>query len=492
MQRQRLTRGPVAVLAKAFVVPLIFFPEVAGVGQAGGEDFAVAGDDPRAAVARGDVGGADEGVGEVACRVLADEVLLVHAGGELDDFGGDFEEGFVEAAQQGDGPLGQAGVFDDEAFVGDQPQAGGGGGGVGTVADQFGARGVVDDDVVAAQRLGVGLRVVDLQRAGGERGGAGREAGGGGFGDVEAVAVGHAARLDAGDFGGDDLAVEQGDDALQRADPAQAFRRDRRFAPAHRFRPRELADDVLDRGFEHLGDGAARGLRDGEPHAVALGELVGGEAGLAEEALQRLRGGGGAGAFDLLADGGGGLGQAFGDQREAAGGGPHGELQRVGDAGGGEARAEQLFQLGAGGGLHAGGDLFRAEFEEEIAHAAGLFREVRRKGLSEGLVPRAPITCRGWVWPAPLRNGAAPQAVWRLRRGRFVAGVARGMQEWGARGVCPSHFTLITWTTPETSRPTRPRSSRSSLGPRPWRDRGRDRCSWRVPAPRSRRALAGG
>src|SRR5690606_36082061 len=69
----------------------VLVPEEAGVGKARGEDLAVAVDDRRPAVGRFYVGGADEGVGEFPV-LLAHEVLLVHARGELDDFGRDFEE----------------------------------------------------------------------------------------------------------------------------------------------------------------------------------------------------------------------------------------------------------------------------------------------------------------------------------------------------------------------------------------------------------------
>ena len=79
------------------------------------------------------------------------------------------------------------------------------------------------------------------------------------------------------------------DDALQRADPAQALGRGRGGAPAHRLGPGEGADDGGDRLGEHVG-GRAAGLVDHrEPDAVALVQLVLGQAGLAQEAFERLR-----------------------------------------------------------------------------------------------------------------------------------------------------------------------------------------------------------
>jgi hypothetical protein len=49
----------------------VLFPEEAGVGQAGGQHFLVAGDDALAAVRRGDVGDADEGGARVRFRAPA-------------------------------------------------------------------------------------------------------------------------------------------------------------------------------------------------------------------------------------------------------------------------------------------------------------------------------------------------------------------------------------------------------------------------------------
>src|SRR6185312_15780183 len=47
----------------------VLLPEEARIAEARGEDFAVAVDDRRAAVRRLDIGGADEGVGQLAARL---------------------------------------------------------------------------------------------------------------------------------------------------------------------------------------------------------------------------------------------------------------------------------------------------------------------------------------------------------------------------------------------------------------------------------------
>src|SRR3546814_10984748 len=55
---------------------LILFPEEARVGQARGEDLAAAGDDLCTAVARDDIRGADESVGDLSVGAVPDEIFL--------------------------------------------------------------------------------------------------------------------------------------------------------------------------------------------------------------------------------------------------------------------------------------------------------------------------------------------------------------------------------------------------------------------------------
>jgi hypothetical protein len=159
-------------------------------------------------------------------------------------------------------------------------------------------------------------------------------------GMVEAVADGGGSGADAGDLELDDLLAEQGDDALQRADPARAFGGGGGVAPAHRLGPGKGADDGGIASARTSGRGAAGLVDDGVIDAVAFYELVLGEAGLAEEAFQRLRRARGARALGLLADGGGLGGESAGDEGEAAGGG-------VGlDAAGCEARLASSLETG--------------------------------------------------------------------------------------------------------------------------------------------------
>src|SRR3546814_18334222 len=86
---------------------------------------------------------------------------------------------------------------------------------------------------------------------------------------MEAVTNGGGAGFDAGDLEFNHSVAEEGDDALERADPAEAFGRSRGDAPAHRLGPGESADDRWDRFGEDVG-GPTAGLVDhGEEDAVA-------------------------------------------------------------------------------------------------------------------------------------------------------------------------------------------------------------------------------
>ena len=330
------------------------FVEETRVGQPRGEHLAVALDDLGAAVARVDVGDAHEGVGELARTVAAHEILLVHARGELDHLGRHVEEGGVEAAEQRHRPFGQPGVLRHQPLVLHEAEPGLGGQRGGARADQAGALVRVDDDVAGAQLLDVVRRRPDRDRAG----------------MVEAVADGSRAALDADDRARHHALAEQRDDAVQRADPAQALGGLRRRAPAHRLGPGKGADDSRDRLGEHVGGGTAGTLDHREPGAVALGQLVLRQPGLAQEAFQRLRGRGNARSLGLFRDGGRPDRQPARDQRKPA-------WRGVGDGlGGGEARLgelgrEQPGEVLARLRLHARRDLLRAEFEQEVGRGVG-------------------------------------------------------------------------------------------------------------------------
>ena len=210
---------PLGMIGERFLA--VDIPEEARVGQARGEDLAVAVDHARAAILRLDIGGADESVGEFARIVLANEILLVHARGQLDRLGRDLEEILLEPAEQRNGPFGQACVLDHQPLVLDEAEAGFAGNLGGARADQVLPFLVVDDDMRRAQlhRVIVGIADGDVARV------------------VEAVAQRDRTAGDAVHFAVDHFVAQQRDDARQRAHPAQGFGADRGAAPAHRLGP---------------------------------------------------------------------------------------------------------------------------------------------------------------------------------------------------------------------------------------------------------------
>ena len=184
---------------------------------------------------------------------------------------------------------------------------------------------------------------------------------------MEPVAARHAPGGDSADFAVHHRTIEQRDNGRERANPAQGFGRDRGGAPALRLGPGERADDRGNGFSQHVGSRAARLFGHGEQHAVALNQLVCGQASLAQEPFKRLRRRTDARALHFLADGSGRGGQIARDQRQTARGGPHGDFAQR-DARVRHCLAEQLFQIGARTGLHPRGDFFRAQFEKKIAH----------------------------------------------------------------------------------------------------------------------------
>ena len=325
-------------------------PEMAGVAEPGAEDALVAGDDGGPAVLRLDIGDEGEAVGGRAVRVAEGHVALVHAHAELHDLGRQVHEGGVDAAQQGNRPFDEARDLVDEALVLDQLQLCAVDQGADAVDDALAAEDRVGDDPAGEQAVPPGL-----ERGGGE-----------GVGGVEAVALGFEAADQAvavipgvGQGEGNERAVQRAGDAAERADPGQ-----RGGAPAHALGPGEAADEGGD-GLGHEGDDRdGDGLAHEHEVAALVDELVPRGAVLAEEALERLRRGVGARA-PLGGAGGRHLGREGGGVGDAAG-------AMEGLDGGGDERGQRLpkqaGQIRRRPGLHAGGDVFAEELEEEGGH----------------------------------------------------------------------------------------------------------------------------
>ena len=124
----------------------------------------------------------------------------------------------------------------------------------------------------------------------------------------------------------------------------------------------QVAD--LSRGTTDLARQVAefgRRLAAVEQRAAAIDQLLAGEAGLAQEAFERLRGGRRLGALHLFGHRGGLERQVARDQRQAARG-RIGDERAGGDAGLGEFCGEELGEIFTRLRLHAGGNFFGAEF----------------------------------------------------------------------------------------------------------------------------------
>ena len=334
--------------------------EESRVRQARGEHLAVALDDLRAAVRRLDVGGADKGVGELARRVAADEVFLVHPRGELDHFGRDVEERRVEAAEQRHRPFGQPGILRHQPFVLDEAEPRHFGSRAGAVANDGRALVGIDNYMAGAQLGDIIVCAADRDDAG----------------VVETMAQRRGAALDAGDRHRHHLVAQDRDDALQRPHPTQRLGGGGARAPAHRLWPGKRPHDRRDRLRQHGGGGAAGPLAHREHHAVAFDQRLAREAGLAQEAFQRLWRRRGARALHFLRHRLRRVRQAARDQRETARSGVGDDLARD-QPGLADLGREQPREIITGLGLHPCRDLFRPQLEVEVAHALHPFLAIQ-------------------------------------------------------------------------------------------------------------------
>ncbi len=342
---------------------LVGLEEEPRVGEPGAHHPLVARGDREPAVACDEVRGQDEGGSQrVGPDLPEHEALLVGADRRPHRLAGNLQEGFVEGSEQHNGPFHEPGDLLQQSLVLDEVETAGEGEVAGVVQDDVLAPVRVEDDVGALQGLDVVVEAADLDRAGRE----------------EAVAIGRGAGLDPIDrerhhvrsLG---LGAEGRDDRLQRAHPAQGAGLRRGRTPAHRFRPGEAADDLRQDLSEHVEGEAAGALDDGHIELPLL--RVGDDGGLIEarqsraleEALDGALRRADTGAFALLAHVRPTGGEPGDVQREAArcreglGALVQGSAfdQRIGD---------ELPEVVGRTPLHAGGDLFGAQFEEEVRH----------------------------------------------------------------------------------------------------------------------------
>ncbi len=321
----------------------------------------------------------------LARGVAEGEEFLVGAHGGLQDLGGEVEEAGLDAAHQGDGPFGEAGVLGEEAGVVDEVEAGGEGELLGVVGDagRRGGRGRGGRGRVRAWRRSPRRRRPGRRRG---RGSGGRRwcwtavrpsmVRGTVSGPVSRV------RMQRIEWSG---RTQRSAPSPQRMDLGQG----------------KAADGVLDGFGDDLGGGAAGAVDDGEEDgALGVGaglELVAGEAGGAEEAVDGLLGGVGARALAFLALARGVFGEAFDGEGQAARGREGGGVG-VGEAALDEAVGDEAAQVVGGAGLHPGGDFLGEEFEEEVGHFGFLWarepQSRKRCGRSRGNAAGQPAIAR--------------------------------------------------------------------------------------------------
>ncbi|MCY1170159.1 hypothetical protein D9M73_102200 [compost metagenome] len=470
----------------------IGFVEEFRVGQARRQHLAVALDDLRAAIGRIDIGGADEGIRQIPLPLAggvrggqafsrwgysqfgpspspsrkregstAHEILLVHARGELDHFGGHAEERFVEAAEQRHWPFGETGIFGQQALVLHQLEP--------RLAcrhrraerDDLAAFGLVDDDMAGAQFLDIIVGRADRDDAG----------------MVEAMADGSRACLHADNLDRHHRIAEQRNDALQRAHPAQRFHRGRTGTPAHRLGPREGADDRRDRLGQHRRGRTARLIDHREQHAIALDQLLAREAGLAQEPFKRLRRGGGLGALGLFRDRRCFDRQAARDQRQAARGGVGDDLAG-GKAALGDLSGEQLGEILARTILHPRRNFLGAQLKQKVGHARTSRSQAQPLCAFVSLCEKKSLIAQRRE--DTKRAISASSAPLRAKR-RLVRAEARRTRR-RRRAVLPA--ALLMRPTPGSALPIWRCCARSTRRTRPSPDRGRGPYRPGAPPPR--------
>ncbi len=213
----------------------------------------------------------------------------------------------------------------------------------GALDDRLGAKLGGDDDVVASQRLAVFVEVAGAHDPARTH---------------EAVALDQVAGDHAVDLQRHDLAVEDAQDAAQRAHPAQRPR-----PPGHGLWPGEVADD----GLDHLGGDlrrlAAGARKGGEIDAVALHQGLAGDGGGPQETVDRRIGGAHARSLALLDAVFLTVGQPVDHQGQAPRPGKGGDAFE-GQAGLRQALAGHALEVARRARLHARGNFLGEEFDQ--------------------------------------------------------------------------------------------------------------------------------
>ncbi len=326
----------------------VLVPEEAGVIQTGRQHAAVAGGQRLAAVGRLDIGHHHEMRRQPVFRRIAHrEIFLVHLHRQPDHLGRQAEEGRVHVAENGRRPFGQPRHLVQQTVVIDESQPAVGADLLRRLEDLQPPVGRVQQDEIAFQLGAIVGEILDRERPAAAE---------------EAVPLGQRARNDAVDLERHDMAVEQGHDPLQRPHPAQRAR-----TPAHRLGPGETPHDLVDHLRDQGGRRLALAAEHGEEHPIALDQLVLRQAGLPQEALQRLLRRIGPRALDLFLAVRRRRRQALDHQRQPPR--PRESRQRlIRQPRGLQPLRRHPLKVTRRPALHAGRDLFGEQFEKKLGH----------------------------------------------------------------------------------------------------------------------------
>ena len=286
-------------------------------------------------------------------RVAHGEIFLVRAHGELDDLARQVEESRVHVAKDDHRPFSKTGHFFEQALVFDQFQASLGADLVGLFLNQQAAVFARQHDrAFLLQLCAVLVQGRDSERTA----------------PLDAVAFGFIAGFEAINLELDGLAVENADNSLERAHPAQLS-----ASPAHGFRPVESAHDLRHEFCNDVFQRTTRNFAHGDVEvalfrvAPHFGLIDRGKACPAQEALHSLFRRADLWAFFLFADISRFLWQTVNCNGEAARAGQGRHFTEL-NAGFGQAPGQRVAQIAFGLCLHACRNLFRKEFEEKFSH----------------------------------------------------------------------------------------------------------------------------
>ena len=326
----------------------VFIPEETRIGQAGGQDLGVARSDDRPAIGRGDVGYRDKVRREAAGGGIPhSEVLLVIAHGCADHLRRQGQEVRVHVAQDRDRPFHQAGHLVQKPGVLHQLQP------------PVRAKTAGFDQDAQLAVLGVEENESPFQ----PRAVAGETL------DPEGTVRAHEPVADREVHACDPIHVERNGCAPEDAEhmPEGAYPAEGPGSPGHGLRPGKVSDDVRNDLGDDLGRGAAGRRQVCKPDAVALDQLVSGQAGGAEKALKRRVRGGGPGSLALFLPVRLGRCDPFGDESEATGPSIGAEGLRL-QTGRREPLTHHAVEVAGRLGLHARRDLLREELNQQLGH----------------------------------------------------------------------------------------------------------------------------